>query len=264
MHPHVVRVHGGEFTAGPDYDTWRRHGTSDWLLLYTVGGSGRIVTEHGRLTTEPGDAVLLRPGVLHDYGTAKDRWALAYAHFHPRAEWAPLLDWPEPVAGALRLHATGAVRTRALAALRSSGRSSTGSLPQSELFAVNALESALLWLDTQNPAGGVMDDRLLRVVEHIGSNLAGDLSVPALAAIAHVSPSRLSELFRVAIALSPQRYVERERLARAAGMLTSTSRSVTDIARDVGWDDPLYFSRRFSRLYGASPSAYRAGAAPAG
>ncbi|WP_349429078.1 hypothetical protein [Microbacterium sp. LWS13-1.2] len=29
------------------------------------------------------------------------------------------------------------------------------------------------------------------------------------------------------------------------------------MARDVGWDDPLYFSRRFSGLHGLSPTAYR-------
>lgn len=257
FHPHIVRVDSGEFTEGPDYDTWRAHGTTDWLLLYTIEGSGRIVSAGGCFETVPGDAVLLRPGVLHDYGTAYAHWTLAFAHFLPRAEWMPLLQWPGVAKGAGRLHTGATVRPRVLSALRKSARSSTAAFMQSELFAVNALETALLWLDTQNSTHGRMDDRIRSVVEHIETHLSDDLSVPTLARIVHVSPSRLSQLFRDGLGVPPQRYVETERLARAAQMLTATSRSVGAIAHDVGWNDALYFSRRFRRLYGKSPTAFR-------
>lgn len=266
-HPHVVRVVAGEFAEGGDYTTWREHGTTDWLLIHTIAGSGRLVGAAGEVVTRPGDSVLLRPQVRHDYGTAEDSWELVFAHFHPRAEWSPLLDWPIH-AGAIGLvHASGDVHPRVLAALRACARASGGSLPQSELFAVNALEAALLWLDTQNPLRGRMDERLLRVTEHIGANLTEDLSVEALARIAALSPSRLTHLFTASLGIPPQRYVERERLTRAAQLLTSTDRAVGEIARDVGWGDQLYFSRRFSHLHGVSPTAYRrrsaAGDAPA-
>jgi AraC family transcriptional regulator of arabinose operon len=201
--------------------------------------------------------VLLRPHLAHDYGTAQESWSLAYAHFHPRAEWSPLLEWPVKAGGVGVVRAQPDVRPRIVAGLRACARSSGGSLPQSELFAMNALESALLWLDTQNPLRGRMDERLLRVVEHVGSDLAGDLDVATLARIATLSPSRLSHLFTESLGIPPQRYVERERLTRAAQLLAATDRAVGEIARDVGWDDPLYFSRRFSRLHGVSPTAYR-------
>jgi AraC family transcriptional regulator of arabinose operon len=256
-HPHVVRVVAGEYSEGPEYSTWREHGTSDWLLIYTFGGSGRIAGPAGEFRTAAGDAVLLRPGLHHDYGTAEHTWSLAFAHFHPRAEWLPLLDWPVVAGGIALLHAPAELRPRALGALRSCARASVGSLAQSELFAVNALEAALLWLDTQNPLRGRMDERLLRVMEHIGSHLAGDLGVEALARVATLSPSRLTHLFTASLGIPPQRYVERERLARAAQLLDSTDRAVGEIARDVGWDDPLYFSRRFSHRHGLSPTAYR-------
>ena len=256
-HPHVVRVVAGEFTEGGDYTTWRHRGTTDWLLIHTVAGSGRIVGPASEIVTVAGDAILLRPHVRHDYGTTDRSWSLAFAHFHPRAEWMPLLDWPVEAGGIGFVRTSSPIRPRVVTALRSCARSSTGSLPQSELFAMNALETALLWLDTQNPLRGRMDDRLLRVMEHIGAELAGDLSVDALARVATLSPSRLSHLFTASLGIPPQRYVERERLTRAAQLLTSTDRAVGEIARDVGWDDPLYFSRRFSNLHGHSPTAHR-------
>lgn len=256
-HPRVVRVVAGEFTEGDDYATWRHRGTTDWLLIHTVAGSGRIVGPAGEIITDAGDTVLLRPHVQHDYRTAVRSWSLAFAHFHPRAEWTPLLDWPAEAGGIGIVRAPGEVRPRILDALRSCARASTGSLPQSELFAMNALETALLWLDTQNPLRGRMDERLLRVMEHIGSDLAGDLGVEVLSRIATLSPSRLTHLFTASLGIPSQRYVERERLTRAAQLLASSDRAVSEIGRDVGWDDPLYFSRRFSRLHGLSPTAYR-------
>ncbi|WP_460796579.1 helix-turn-helix domain-containing protein [Microbacterium sp. GXF0217] len=259
-HPQVVRVVAGEFTAGRDYSTWRGHGTTDWLIIHTIAGSGRIGGQDGDVVTHAGDSILLRPQVLHDYATAEGAgaWSLAFAHFHPRAEWMPLLDWPLHEGAVGLVHAPGGIRPRVLEGLRGCAHASAGSLPQSELFAMNALESALLWLDTQNPLRGRMDERLLRVVEHIGSDLAADLSAPALARVATLSPSRLTHLFTESLGMPPQQYVERERLTRAARLLASTDRAVNEIARDVGWDDPLYFSRRFSKLHGVSPTTYRA------
>lgn len=258
IHPEVVRVHAGEFTVGRGYRTWRAHGTSDWLLMFTTGGSGLVRTAVTSFVARPGEAVLLRPGVLHDYGTADETWSLAFAHFHPRAEWGALLDWPGLADGAGRMNPPNDVAERALTALRSSVRSSTGSLGQAELFAVNALETALLWLSTSGSGPGALDDRVLRALEYIGENLAVDLSVETLARVAHVSPSRLNRLFSHALGMSPQRVVERERLARAAVMLESTNRPIGAIARDVGWKDQLYFSRRFRHLYRESPTEFRA------
>lgn len=259
-HPHVVRVVAGEFTGRRDYSTWRVQGTTDWLLIHTIAGSGRVAGPSGDVVTQAGDSVLLRPQVRHDYATAPGAatWALAFAHFHPRAEWMPLLEWPQQSGGVGVVHTSGGIRQRVLAGLRTCARSSAGSLPQSELFAVNALESALLWLDTQNPLRGRMDERLLRVVEHIGAHLSADLGVSALARVATLSRSRLAHLFSDTLGMPPQQYVERERLTRAAQLLAATDRPVGDIARDVGWEDPLYFSRRFSKLHGMSPTAYRA------
>ncbi len=256
-HPHVIRVIAGEFAAGGDYSTWREQGTADWLLIHTIAGAGRVAGPAGDVITAAGDSVLLRPHLRHDYGTAEVSWTLAYAHFHARAEWAPLLDWPIRGGGVGFVHAPSEVRLRILGGLRSCAAFSAGSMPQSELLAMNSLESALLWLDTQNPLRGRMDERLLRVIAHIGSDLAADLSIQALTAVAMLSPSRLSRLFTDSLGVSPQRYVERERLARAAQLLATTDRAVGDIARDVGLSDPLYFSRRFSRLHGISPTAYR-------
>lgn len=258
-HPAVNRITGGYFREGADYSTWRTNGTDDFLLIHTVAGAGRFGSREGSLEVGAGDAVLLRPGVLHDYATApgSTRWEFAFAHFHARGDWMPMLDWPVTLGGLGLIRADGEVHRRVTAALRRSGRSRSGGLARAELFAVNALEEALLWLDTQNPLTTRTDERVLRVIEHIGAHIADELDVRRLAEIAHLSPSRLTHLFTEHLGVSPQRYVERERMLLAHQLLDLTNRSIAGIAREVGWDDPLYFSQRFRRFAGTSPSGYR-------
>ena len=255
MHPVVHRLTPGHFNEGPEYSTWRTNGTTDYLLIHTISGSGRL----GEISVGAGDAVLLRPGVRHDYSTAESatRWEFVFAHFHPRADWMPLLEWPAATGGVCVLHTDGELHHRVTAALRSCVRASTGGLPRAELFAVNSLEEALLWLDTQNPLTSLMDERVLRVIEHIGAHIAERLGVVRLAEVAHISPSRLTHLFSEHLGVSPQRYVERERMLLAEQLLDLTNRPIAEIAREVGWDDPLYFSQRFHHFAGVSPSRHR-------
>jgi AraC family transcriptional regulator, arabinose operon regulatory protein len=81
--------------------------------------------------------------------------------------------------------------------------------------------------------------------------------VDRLAASVHLSPSRLTRLFREHLGTTPQRYVERRRMTLAKQLLDLTTRPVSAIAHELGWRDPLYFSQRFRQATGLSPTAYR-------
>jgi AraC family transcriptional regulator of arabinose operon len=264
--PTVPLVLTGSFSEGPSYVTWRSRGTTDWLVVHTVSGRGRFGVADGRsLVVGRGDLVLLRPGVRHDYGTAAgaDGWVLQWAHVHPRADWAPLLDWPEVLPDLRHLHLAGEVHERVREALGRATALGQGGLAQAELFAVNALETALLWAATQVPSPSPLDPRLIRVLEDVGARLAEPLTVTGLAQRAGLSPSRLTHLFTDQLGVPPMRFVERQRMQRARQLLELTSRPVADVARTVGYDDPLYFSTRFRRHAGCSPTAFRARSAGA-
>lgn len=261
MTPTVPRVLTGTFSEGPSYATWRSRGTADWLVVHTVGGRGRFGSADGRsLLVGRGDLVLLRPGVRHDYGTApgSGRWDLQWAHVHPRPDWAPLLDWPEALPGVRHLHLAGEVHQRVREALERSTALGQGGLAQAELFALNALETALLWAATQVPGPRPLDPRLISVLEDVGARLAEPLTVAGLASRAGLSASRLTHLFTEQLGVPPMRFVERQRMQAARQLLELTSRPVAEVARAVGYEDPLYFSHRFRRHTGCSPSEHRA------
>jgi AraC family transcriptional regulator of arabinose operon len=53
------------------------------------------------------------------------------------------------------------------------------------------------------------------------------------------------------------RFVEQQRMRVAQQLLDMSSGHVAAIGRAVGYTDPLYFSARFKRFCGQSPTAYR-------
>lgn len=140
---------------------------------------------------------------------------------------------------------------RATTALRSAER-------RRLLLASNAVEEALLWCDTQNPLHGAFDRRLMAALEYLGSHLSEPMTVNSLARVAGMSSSRLAHLATAQLGVSLMRYVEERRLDLARQLLDLTDLSVGQIARQVGFSDPLYFSHRFRRATELSPSGYRA------
>ena len=87
---------------------------------------------------------------------------------------------------------------------------------------------------------------------------AHPLDVPALAAVAHVSPSHFARQFRATFGETPHRYLQRRRVERAMELLRETDRPVTEVCLDVGFHSLGTFSRTFRAVVGESPSAYRA------
>lgn len=99
--------------------------------------------------------------------------------------------------------------------------------------------------------------RLLRARDAVDRDYARPLDVPALARIAHVSPSHFSRSFRATFGEPPHRYLQRRRIERAMALLRDTTHPVTDVALMVGSNSLGTFSRTFRDVVGLSPSEYR-------
>jgi AraC-like DNA-binding protein len=82
-------------------------------------------------------------------------------------------------------------------------------------------------------------------------------SLTALARDAAMSPYHFLRTFRRMIGMTPHQYTLRTRLNRAAVRLRQSGEPVSAIAYDAGFNDLSTFNRRFRRLMGQSPTAYR-------
>ncbi len=259
--PPVHAIHAGAFTGRTLRHTVRERGTEDWLLMYTLTGSGLYRLDGGQFVSRPRDATLFCPGAFQDYQCGPSTgWNLLYVHFVPRPEWLSLLDWPEraPGLGLLRLEEVATAK-RIVSGLREAVAMMNGSLLRRERFAQNALEEVLLWCDASNPkaARTEIDPRVRAAMDYLVSHLSQPFSEREMARCAGLSASRLRHLFRMEVGRSPREYLETDRLGRARDLLALSQLTVAEIAARLGFENPFYFSARFRKDAGESPRSFR-------
>jgi AraC family transcriptional regulator len=99
--------------------------------------------------------------------------------------------------------------------------------------------------------------RILRVLDHIHDNPAGDLSLDALADVAALSRFHWHRLFRAVTGETAAQAVRRIRLYKASVALVQTDMAVAEVARSVGYDSADSFARVFREGFGTTPAAFR-------
>ena len=94
-------------------------------------------------------------------------------------------------------------------------------------------------------------------IDYMRDCLNESLSVGKLVTHTGYGRSRFFELFRANTGMTPNDYLQRLRLEAARGLLSETSRPVTEIAFEVGFNSSQYFSTVFLQYTGLTPSGFR-------
>lgn len=131
-------------------------------------------------------------------------------------------------------------------------------------FEVRAALSSLLLFVLQKAQvtpsarmSAISETRLKQMLAWIDQHMGAPIDVRHIADAANICPRECQRMFRRYLHCSPVEYVLRRRIFFAANLLTSTDRSVTDIALACGFSSPSYFTKKFHEIAGAAPLAYR-------
>jgi len=92
-----------------------------------------------------------------------------------------------------------------------------------------------------------------RAIAQLRRDFRTPLEVPQLARSVGMSASSFHKHFKAITASSPLQYRKSLQLLEARRLLRSGSRSVTEVAFDIGYESLAQFSRDFSRKFGFSP-----------
>jgi AraC family transcriptional regulator len=99
--------------------------------------------------------------------------------------------------------------------------------------------------------------RLQRVDNFVKSRLSESVTLSDMANAAGLSPMHFAAQFRAATGYRPHQYLLLCRMERAKELMADVSRSMLDIALDVGFHTQAHFSTVFKRMTGKTPGAYR-------
>ena len=96
-----------------------------------------------------------------------------------------------------------------------------------------------------------------RVLIHIDTDLAGDLSLNTQAKLLDVNPSYLSTVFKKETGHTLTEYVTAKRIEHAVFLLNTTKMQIQTIAQYCGIPDICYFTKTFKKIIGKTPTEYR-------
>ena len=107
------------------------------------------------------------------------------------------------------------------------------------------------------PKNEYLDHEMAAAVSYFNENYNQDINIEEYAASRGMSVSWFIRNFKKYTGTTPMQFVTSIRITNAQLLLETTNYAVNEIARSVGYENPLYFSRLFREQKGCPPSHYR-------
>jgi AraC-like DNA-binding protein len=250
---------------------WHIHAEYELILL--LAGSGCRIVGDNITALEPGDLVLVGPGLPHIWQEDRTRGApmveTLLIQFREEFLGDGLLKLPalEPVrrlfARAARgLQVVGPTQKKVSALMMQMNKSKG-------LKRVLQFLQILEWLadskDTHPIASAGFasslqpfdHERMDRVFQFLTGRLNADIRISETAHLLHLSEGAFSRFFRQHTGKTFPRFVNELRVGRACRLLTENEKNITQIAFECGFTNLSNFNRQFLRLRGLSPREYR-------
>ncbi len=119
-------------------------------------------------------------------------------------------------------------------------------------------DAKLTKLKTQKKADSLEDVFLQKLVEVVEKRLDDpSLGVVDLCREANLSNMQVNRNLKALTGETPSRFIRSIRLEKAMELLQTSDLNVSEVAYDVGFKDPAYFSRAFSEKFGQAPNTIR-------
>lgn len=250
----------GYYPQATGHYTYRKKGLPENFLFYCVDGHGWYKIGKNQFKVQPNEFFILPQNIEHAYGSdEKDPWTVYWIHFggealQPFNELPIISDHFKPVHAKNNAEIVS-LFTRIYKTLE------LGYSIDNLLFANMCLSHFLTLFIYQSRHYSVgipeQSDCVENAIRFMQENINENISLNDLSKKYNYSASRFSSLFKQKTGYAPIDYFIQMKMQKASQHLDFTDRSIKDIALSMGFDDPYYFSKRFRKVIGMSPTQYR-------
>ncbi|TQM92488.1 helix-turn-helix transcriptional regulator [Roseinatronobacter monicus] len=250
-----------KLAAAPKWQLETMRALREPLFLWITNGQGRITIGARTRGFHPHNAIFIPAGTLHGM-QALTRVQGTAIYFGARHG----LELPET---ALHLRLRDASQHAEVSQLVDYvQREVEGQRPKADQAAYHQLGLLAIWLDRHNAAHqgeNAAEMTQLNANERLTARYAAllerefgsSLNVTDYATALGVTPTHLTRACRASCGRTALDMIQTRRLYEARKLLMETDIPVQDIARNLGFSTPSYFSRAFSLQIGQPPSSYR-------
>ena len=263
LHPIVKHLYITDIGYFPNAQHHYRHrpeGAKQHLLIYCTSGQGWARIDKQVYKIAAGDFILLPAQVHHEYGADENSpWTIYWIHFQG-SDSKSFLDvmmnkMGSPLAPISfqqnRLHLFEEMYTN-LEKGYSIDNVCYANLCLRYFLATCCFDGNYNYKVTKEKKD-VIDQCISYMQEHIDRSL----TLTDIAGAVSLSQSHLTTLFKKKTGFSLIEYFNQLKTQRACQYLLFTDLRVNEIADKLGFEDPYYFSRMFTKVIGVSPVKYR-------
>jgi AraC-like DNA-binding protein len=232
----------------------------EFQIVYISAGSGWFKAAGiGEQKIDAGHVMLLFPGIRHSYAPSAatgwdEHWVGFDGDFVRRMMRHKFFKRRQPILNAGNEEKLLALFNEMIEITHNNSPAS-----QQILSAITINILALLYSGLQS--NGTADEPGMKVIQEaiVRMREAAEtpLDIEGLAREFNVSYRSFRRVFARHTGLSPHKYLQEIRLARARTLLSQSSLSIKEIALRAGFEDSQYFCRFFHKKVGMTPTAFR-------
>lgn len=255
-------THIGYFPKANYHYRERKNGCSDNILIYCLRGKGWYTINNNRFEVGVNEYFII-PATKQpiSYGAdEKDPWTIYWIHFSGNNIDVfnqnfniNLLDGPQQIV----FNKKGLELWETIYNNLEMGYSKEN-LSRANMCLYYFISTFLYPEENLNEKKQDEQSLINNTISFMRNRLSDKLTLEDLAATNQFSVSHFSTLFRKGTGMSPLDYFIHLKLQHACLLLLTTDTKIKDIASELGYEDPYYFSRLFKKYINSSPLQYRA------
>jgi AraC family transcriptional regulator, arabinose operon regulatory protein len=250
----------GYYPRAEGHYTYRKKGLSENFLFYCVDGKGWYRIEDRQYQIGRNEFFILPPHVEHAYGSSPtDPWSIYWIHFG--GDLLPELNAVNAIQAHMQPAHVKNSEDIPICFSKMYKALELGYSADNLMFANMCLTNFISLFIYDGKHNIATEKDKIHVVDsaihYMQERICDKITLDDLSRHFNYSSSRFSCLFRHRTGYAPIDYFIQMKMQKASQQLDFTDKSVKEIALNMGFDDPYYFSRRFSKVIGVSPTTYR-------